>query len=138
MKLTRIQKISIAVFLVSLAPAFWFANWRYESKLAGLNDMFAKEQTLHMSTDKLLSNCEKNAANNANPYDATHQICGHGSHIHERTEQAMALLTQQRTSNETEWYRNFALTALLFNLLAFILYRVSGVLKREADLSTET
>jgi hypothetical protein len=133
MKLTRIQKYSIAVFIVSLAPAFWIANWRYDSKLASLNDMFDKEQALHLSTDKLLGNCEKNAAAKANPYDATYQICNQGSHIHEHTEQAMTLLANERAGNETEWYRNFALTALLFNFLAFILYSVSGFLKREAD-----
>lgn len=133
MKLRPIQKISIAVFIVSLAPAYWIASWRYDSKLANINDMLVKQQALHQSTDKLLVNCEKIAATKANPYDATHQICGQGSHIHEHTEQAITLLTQEKASNETEWYRNFALTALLFNLLAFVLYRMSVFLKRLGD-----
>ena len=133
MKLTRVQKISIAVFSLSLAPAYWIANWRYDSKLATINEMHAKQQALHLSTDKLLVNCEKIAAAKANPYDATHQICGQGSHIHEYTQQAMAHLTQEKASNETEGYRNFVLTGFLFNYLAFILYRLSGFLKREAD-----
>ena len=128
MKLTHIQKISIAALIVSLAPAYWIASWRYDSKLASLNEMLAKQQALHLSADKLLANCEKIAAAKANPYDVTHQICSQGSHIHEHTEQTMALLTQEKVSNETEWYRNFALTALFVNLLAFILYRLSGFL----------
>jgi hypothetical protein len=132
MTLTRIQKLGIAVFIVSLAPAYWIANWRYESKLASLTDMFEKEHALHLSTDKLLINCDKIATTSAGAYDATHQVCAQGSQIHEHTEQAMALLTQEKTSNETKWYRNFALTALLFNLLAFFLYRASVYLKREA------
>jgi len=133
MKLRRIQKISIAVFIVSLAPAYWIANWRYDSKLASLNDMFDKEQALHLSTDKLLANCDKISATKANPYDATHQICDHGSQIHQHTEQAMTLLTREKASNEAKWFRNFALAALLFNLLAFFLYRASVFFKREAN-----
>jgi hypothetical protein len=133
MTLTRIQKIGIAVFIVSLVPAYWIADWRYESKLANLTEMLEKEQSLHMSTDKLLVNCDKIAATKANPYDATHQICDQGSHIHEHTEQAMTLLTREKASNEAKWYRNFALTALLFNVLAFFLYRASVFFKREAN-----
>ena len=133
MTLSRIQKISIAVFIVSLAPAYWIADWRYESKLASLTEMLDKEQSLHMSTDKLLINCDKIAATKANPYEATHQICDQGSHIHEHTEQAMNLLTREKASNEAKWYRNFALTALFFNLLAFFLYRASVFFKREAN-----
>jgi len=133
MKFTRIQKITIAVFIVSLLPAYWIANWRFDSKLTTLHEMFEKQQALHLSAEKLLVNCEKIAAAKANPYDATHQICAQGSHIHEHSERAMALLTQEKASNETEWYRNFALTALLFNLLAFVLYRMSVFLKRLGD-----
>ena len=132
MTLTRIQKLGIAVFIVSLAPAYWIADWRYESKLTSLTDMFDKEQALHLSTDKLLVNCVKIAATKANPYDATHQICEQGSHIHEHTEQAMTLLTREKASNEAKWYRNFALTALLFNLSVFFLYRASVFFTREA------
>lgn len=133
MKFTRMQKIRIAVFIVSLLPAYWIANWRFDSKLTTLHEMFEKQQALHLSANKLLANCEKIAAAKANPYDATHQICAQGSHIHEHSERAMALLTQEKASNETEWYRNFALTALLFNVLAFVLYRMSIFLKREGD-----
>lgn len=133
MTLSRIQKISIAVFIVSLAPAYWIADWRYESKLASLTEMFEKEHALHLSTDKLLVNCEKIAATKDNPYDATHQICDQGTNIHEHTEHAMALLKQQKASNDVTWYRNFGLLALLFNLLAFLFYRANIFLKRDAD-----
>jgi acyl-homoserine lactone acylase PvdQ len=133
MKLTRIQKIAIAIFVASLLPATLIANWRYNSKLDSITGLFAKEQALHQSTDKLLINCDKIASTKANPYDATHQICDQGSDIHAQTEHAMALLTQEYASNQTKWYRNFALTVLLFNLLAFFLYRASIYLKREAD-----
>jgi hypothetical protein len=133
MTFTHIQKISLMVFIVSLLPAFWIANWRYDSKLANLNDELAKQQALHLSTDKLLANCEKIAVARANPYDATHQICDQGLHTHERTEQTKALLIEEKVSNETMWFVNFALTAVLFNFLAFIFYRMSGFLKREAN-----
>ena len=133
MTLTRIQKIAIAIFVVSLLPATLIANWRHNSKLDSLTELFAKEQALHLSTDKLLINCDKIAATQANPYDATHQICGQGSNIHERTEQAMALLTQEKASNDHKWYRNFALTVVFVNLLAFFFYRGSLYLKREDD-----
>ena len=133
MTLTRIQRIGITFFIVSLAPAYWIANWRYDSKLVSLTEMFEKEHALHLSTDKLLVNCDKIAATKANPYDATHQICDQGSHIHEHTEEAMNLLTREKASNEAKWYRNFALTALLLNVLAFFLYRASMFFKREAN-----
>jgi len=132
-KPTRIQIIGMAVFMTSLAPAYWLANWRYDSKLANLNDTFEKEQTLHLSTDKLLINCDKIEATNPNAYDATHQICAQGSNMHEHTERTMTLLTQEKASNEAKWYRNFALTVLFVNVLAFLFYRASVYLAREAD-----
>jgi hypothetical protein len=130
-KPTRIQIIGMAVFMTSLAPAYWLANWRYDNKLANLNDMFEKEQTLHLSTDKLLANCDKIEATNT--YDATHQICAQGSNMHEHTEHAMALLTQEKARNEIKWYRNFSLTVLFVNLLAFLFYRASVYLAQKAD-----
>ena len=133
MTLTRIHKFGIAIFVVSLLPATLIANWRYDSKLASLTDMFEKEQALHLSTDKLLINCEKIATTNASAYGSTHQICAQGSQIHEHTERAMAVLVQEKDINDTKWYRNFALTVAFVNLLAFFLYRTSGYLKREVD-----
>ena len=129
MQLTRIQKIGMALFIASLLPASLIANWRHDAQLASLNAMFEKEQALHLSTEKLLANCEKTSTS----YDATHQICAQGSQIHERTAHTMALLTQEKASNEIKWYRNFALTVLLINLLAFFVYRIGIYLKREDE-----
>ena len=42
MKLSRIQKIGMAIFLVSLLPATQFANWRSDVQLSGLNEQFEK------------------------------------------------------------------------------------------------
>ena len=131
MKLTRTHTIVLSVILASLLPAYLVANWRYNAKLSSLTDMFEKEQALHLSTDKLLINCEKNASSEA--YDAAHQICAQGSNIHEQTEHAIALLTQEKALNETKWYRNFGLTVLFVNLLAFFCYRLNTYLKREVD-----
>lgn len=96
MKLTRNHKIGLIFFVCSLLPAYWIANWRYEANLANLTETLNKEQALHLSTDKLLSNCEKNAEGKAHPYDATHQICNQGSDIHARTDHAMDLLAQEK------------------------------------------
>jgi hypothetical protein len=125
MKLSRLQKIGIAIFLASLLPATQLANWRSNVQLAGLNEQFEKEQMLHLSTDKLLANCQKNSDLNADAYDATHQICEQGARNHARTASAMALLTEEKNSLGAAWRRNFMLTVLLFNLLAFLLYRAS-------------
>lgn len=133
MKLTRIQKITLAFFVSSLLPAYLIANWRYEAKLANLEEVLHKEQSLHQSTDRLLSNCEKNAEHQANAYDATHQICNQGLDIHDHTDHAMTLLKEEKTANEMKWYRNFGLSVALFNLLAFVLYRANLYLTREAN-----
>ena len=131
MKLTRTHTIVLSVILASLLPAYLVANWRYNTKLASLTETFEKEQALHLSTDKLLINCEKIDA--ANAFDATHQICAQGSNIHAQTEHALALLAQEKALNETKWYRNFGLTVLFVNLLAFFCYRLNTYLKREVD-----
>ena len=125
MKLSRIHKWGIAIFVASLLPATLIANWRSDVQLAGLNEQFEKEQMLHLSTDKLLANCQKNSDLNANAYDATRQICEQGASNHARTANAMALLTEEKNNLGAVWRRNFMLTVLLFNLLAFLLYRAS-------------
>ncbi len=133
MKLTRIQQIGIAFFMCSLSPAYLIAHWRYEAKLTSLDQMFQKEQALHLSTDKLLSNCEKIAAHKEDQYDAMHQICSQGSDMHKHTEHAMTLLNEEKATNEMKWYRNFALALVFFNLFAFALYRANIYLRRETD-----
>jgi hypothetical protein len=133
MKLTRIQQIGIVFFMCSLLPAYLITNWRYEAKLTSLNQMLQKEQALHLSTDKLLINCEKIAAHKEDRYDAMRQICSQGSDIHKHTEHAMTLLNEEKAMNEMKWYRNLGLAVVFFNLFAFTLFRASIYLKRETD-----
>lgn len=133
MKLTRLRIICLACLVISLLPAYWFANWRYEAQLGSLNDRLEKEQALHSSADKLMSNCETIAARQPMTYDPTHQICNQGSDIHTRTEQAMTTLAQDKASNDLKWYRDFAFVILGMNLLAFALYQANAYLKREVD-----
>jgi hypothetical protein len=133
MKLTRPQQIWLLIFIVSLGVAYVIANWRYESELNSLTEMFEKEQALHSSADKLMKNCEKNAMNQPEAYDATHQICNQGNDIHTRTEQAIADLEKAKAANEMKRYGSFAMVVLLFNLFVFALYKTSLYLKREVD-----
>ena len=133
MKLTRLQAICLACLIVSLLTAYWFANWRYESQLTNLNDRLEKEQALHASVDKLMSNCEMIAARQAMTYDPSHQICNQGSDIHTRTQQAMDTVAHDKASNDLKWYRDFAFIALGVNLFAFALYKANAYLKREVD-----
>ena len=133
MKLARIQKIGIAFLMCSLLPAYLIANWRYEAKLSNLDQMLQKEQALHLSTDKLLSNCEKIATTKEDLYNAIHQICIQGSDLHRHTEHAMTVLNEEKAANEMKWYRNFGISAVFFNLFAFGLYRASIYLKRETN-----
>ena len=133
MKLSRIQQIGLAFFVCSLLPAYFIADWHYQAKLANINEMFQKEQALHTSTDKLLDNCKNNPAHNTEPYDPNYQICNQGLEIHARTEQAMAVLNEDKTNNEVARYWNFGLAITLFNFVAFTLYKVSIYLKREVD-----
>ncbi len=133
MKLTRIQQIGLAFLVCSLFPAYFIAQWRYEVKLASLDEMLQKEQALHTSTNKLLNNCENNPAHKADPYDAAHRICSQGADTHARTEREMAVLNEYKANNEMTRYWNFGLAVTLINLVAFILYKVSIYLKREID-----
>lgn len=133
MKLTRFQTICLACFVASLLPAYWFANWRHETQLGSLNDRLQKEQALHASVDKLMSNCETIAARQAMTYDPSHQICNQGNDIHTRTQQAMDTVEQAKARNDRKWYRDFAFIILGVNLCAFALYKANGYLKREID-----
>ncbi len=133
MKLNRIHKFGLAFFVFSLIPAYFVANWRYESQLASIQEIFQKEQALHLSTDKLLAICENNSAQKAEPYDATYRICRQGSDVHARTEHAMAALTEDKAKNEIARYRVFGLAVALFNLSAFALYRLITYFNRGTD-----
>lgn len=133
MKLTRRQKIGIAFFIFSLLPAYLFANWRHQANLEGITDRYERVQALHLSTDKLVSNCEKNQRNENTPYGANHQICDQGSQEHSQTERAMNLLDQEKARNDVRFYQNFILFALLLNLLGFVTYKASQFMAKEED-----
>lgn len=127
MTLTRFQKMCVAFFVCTLLPAYLIADWRHSTTLATLDSAYAREQDLHQSTDKLLSNCERNDT----PYDANQQICNQGQRIHAQTSQAMELLSQEKVHNDSQWHRNFWLSVLLFNLLGWILYKGRIALSQE-------
>ncbi len=125
MKLTRVQKFSLAFFIFSLLPAYLLAHWRFEENLAMVTDKFAREQTLHLSTDKLLINCERNEKNEPAAYSANHQICAQGAQEHALTSQAMDALAREKIRNDTDWYWNFLWTVLICNLFGLAAYRGS-------------
>jgi len=133
MTLNRIQKIGIAFFISSLLPAYLLADWRYQANQTTITDRYEREQALHLSTDKLLDNCEKDQTNENTPYGVHHQICNQGTQEHAQTERAMGLLDQEKARNEVRMYQNFILFVLLFNLLGFVTYKASQFLAREEN-----
>ena len=131
MSISRMQKIGLAFFLCTLLPAYLIANWRHETNLNAITDRFEREQKLHLSTDKLVSNCERNEEKESDHYSANHQICTQGLEEHASTSQAMDVLTQEKMQNETHWYRNFFVSVAVLNLLGLLFYQGTAVLKRE-------
>ena len=128
MNLTRLQKIGVVFFVCTLVPAYLVADWRHSVTLTQLDAAYAREQDLHQSTDKLLSNCERNDT----PYDANQQICSQGQRLHAQTAQAMDALTLEKTHNDSQWHRNFWLSVLLFNLLGWASYKGRLELKKQS------
>ena len=45
----------------------------------------------------------------------------------------MTVLAREKESNEIKWYRNFALSVLFINLVAFGLFQTRVYLNREVD-----
>lgn len=131
MKLSRMQKIGLVFFLCTLLPAYLIANWRYHANLNAITDKFDREQKLHFSTDKLVSNCERNEEKENNHYGSNHQICDQGLQEHASTSHVMDILMQEKASNETRWYRNFFLSVLILNLFGFFIYKGNAFLNRE-------
>lgn len=115
----------------TLLPAYLVANWRLEANLSRIHASFQMEESLHLSTDKLVSNCEKNAIANQQAYDANHQICEQGSQVHDHTAQEMRLLNTEKQKHEVNWYRNFALALIFFNSLGLLFYRAKNFFKNE-------
>lgn len=133
MTLTRLQKIAISYLLISLAPSYLIADWRHKTNQLSITEKFERERSLHLSTDKLLINCERNEKKEGTPYDANHQICNEGTQTHELTEKTMRLLELEKERNDSKMFRNFFLLILVFNLLAFVLYKASLLIQREQD-----
>ena len=133
MSLSRIQKIAIVFFIASLLPAYLIAQWRYGANISSIQDKFERERNLHLSTDKLLINCERNEKKENTAYDANHRICDQGLRTHELTSLAMTALDQEKARNSVWWYANFLLSVVLLNFLGFAVYKGNIFLKREED-----
>lgn len=131
MNLTRLQKISIAFFICSLLPAYLIANWRHAENLTAITERYERERNLHLSTDKLLQNCALNEKKENAHYTANHQICAQGEQEHARSGQLMKLLVEEKANNDQHWYRNFAFSVVLLNLLGLAIYKAYSVLTRE-------
>ena len=133
MTLTRNQKIALAFFIFSLIPAYFIAQWRYESSVQSITEELEREHALHLSTDKLLSNCADNEAKENTHYGAHHQICNLGLQEHALSEHAMSVLEQEKGSSDAQRYRDFALLVLLFNLLGWTAYKANKLLGQAED-----
>lgn len=131
MTLTRLQKISLLFVISSLLPAYLIANWRHADNLNTITAQYEREQQLHLSTDKLVSNCAQNAQKENNAYDANHQICAHGLQEHELSARLMASLSQEKADNDRRWYRNFALSVALLNLMGLAAYKAAKTLTQD-------
>lgn len=131
MNLSSRQKLWIFFFACSLLPAYWFANWRYETKFTSITTTIEREQSLHASTDKLLSNCQKISAGNAASYEATDLICKLGQDTHEHTFNAIENLTAEKNSLNIFFMLNFLSFAAGLNLIGVLLYQANNYLKSE-------
>jgi hypothetical protein len=131
MTLTRIQKFSLAFFMGSLLPAYFFANWRHAENLSALTLRYEQEQGLHDSTDKLITQCVENEKKDNDHFSANHRICEQGLQEHELSQRLMALLNQEKANNDLRWYRNFVLSVVLLNVLGIAIYKSSQVLPQE-------
>ena len=131
MNLTRLQKISIAFFICSLLPAYLIANWRHAENLTAITERYERERNLHLSTDKLLKNCALNEKKENEHYSANHQICTQGEQEHQLSGRLMELLAEEKANNDRRWYRNFALSVSLLNLLGLAIRKAYSVLTRE-------
>jgi hypothetical protein len=133
MTLTRLQKFAVGYLLISLLPSYWMASWQHDATLTAITEKFERERSLHLSTDKLLINCELNEEKQGTPYDANHQICNEGLHEHDLTEHAMQALQFEKDRNDKKLLRNFFILTLLFNLLGLLFYKAKLLIQRETD-----
>ncbi len=131
MNLSSRQKKWIIFFVCSLLPAYWFSNWRYETKFASITSTIEREQSLHTSTDKLLSNCKKISAGNAAAYEATDRICKLGQETHEHTFSTIENLKAEIGNLKIFFMVNFLALAAGLNLIGVLLYQANNYLKSE-------
>jgi hypothetical protein len=123
MKVTTVQKISLAFFACTLLPAYHVANWRYEVSFSVLSEKIEREDELLQSTQKLLSNCEQNESKSNDHYDANHQVCTNGERAHERTTLNIDTLTHDREQLHSRWWRNFFLVLISLNVIGILVYK---------------
>jgi hypothetical protein len=128
MTITRNQKIGLAFFIFSLIPSYFIAQWRYEYSVQTITEELEREHALHLSTDKLLSNCANDEAKENTNYGANHQICNLGLQEHALSEYAMSVLEQEKVSSDAQRYRVFALLVLMLNLLGWIANKANQLL----------
>jgi len=133
MKLTRIQEIGLIFFVCTLLPSYFIAQWRHDANHITITEKLEREQSINLSADKLLTNCERNEVKDGNPYDANHRICEQGEQEHLLAERRMSVLTQENLRNDVRWYRNFFLSILIFNLLGVVGYKAALFFKRDID-----
>ncbi len=131
MTLTGTQKKYLVFFFCTLAPAYWLADWRHTVSLTAIHESYTREQSLHISTDKLIKNCEQHTQREGASFDASHQICKQGLNIHAQTAQQMDALEQEKLTNDGRRYRNFVLYVGIFNLIGFIAFKFRHFVKEE-------
>jgi len=131
MTLTAHRQIAIAFFIFSLIPAYFIAQWRYEFSVGAVTEELEREHALHVSVDKLLSNCESYEAREGTAYGANHQICKQGLQAHALSEHALILLAQEKERSDSQRYRNFFLLVVVINLLAWATYKFGQFLNRQ-------
>jgi hypothetical protein len=131
MTLTLHKKIAIAFFVFSLIPAYFIAQWRYQFNVSAITEELEREHALHVSVDKLLSNCESYEAREGTAYGTNHQICKQGLQAHALSEHALTLLAQEKERSDSQRYRNFTLLVVVINLLAWATYKFGQFLNRQ-------
>lgn len=131
MKLSRLQKLSLAFFVITWGPSYLIADWRHNANLSRITHEIEQEQALRQSAEKLISNCEQSEAKNAPGYGPHHQICANGIDTRERTAQAIETLTQEKEDLPWRKFRNLLWAVVSFNLIGFILYKGQQLIRLE-------
>lgn len=131
MNLTGTQKKWLIFFVCTLFPAYWLADWRHAVNLSSIQESYAREHNLHISTDKLIKNCEQHAQKEDASFHASHQICEQGLKIHSQTARQMDALDQDKLTNDRQRYQNFVIGVGILNLIGFIAFKFRRFLQEE-------